>query len=275
MSGPKTREGWSWVDAALGVAPTALGLVGALLLGLIGAAVARRVVAGFIDRSGLEVAAEKAGAARVLYKIGVRGGVAAFGGRVAGWVVWGVALYAGLSQLGLDVVNRAIAGGVAMLPQVAAAGVIMGAGALGAGALRKVVMGGQDEEEAPSRAMAARVSSWVLLALVASMALGQLGVAVDLVNRLITVLFGALALGAAVWFALAARAAFGNVFARHYAMKLLRVGDGVRAGEWEGVVRRFLPQSIELATEEGDHVLVPYATLMGQAFTFDPIDDAP
>ena len=272
MSEPKVQESWSWVDAALGVAPTALGLVGAFLLGLIGAAVARRVVAGFIDRSGLEVAAEKAGAARVLYKLGVRGGVAAFGGRVAGWLMWGVALYAGLSQLGLDVVNRAIAGGVAMLPDVAAAGAIMGAGALGAGALRKVVMGGESEEEHPSRAMAARVSSWVLIALVASMALGQLGVAVELVNRLISVLFGALALGAAVWFALAARVAFGNVFARHYAMKLLRVGDEVRVGEWEGVVSRFLPQSIELTVETGDHVLVPYAALMGDAFTFDPVD---
>ncbi len=273
MSEPKGQEGWSWVDAALGVAPTAIGLVGALLLGLIGAAVARRVVSGFIDRSGLEVAAEKAGAARVLYTIGVRGGVAAFGGRVAGWVMWGVALYAGLSQLGLDVVNRAIAGGIAMLPDVAAAGAIMGAGALGAGALRKVVMGGADEQEHPSRAMAARVASWVLLALVASMALGQIGVAVELVNRLISVLFGALAIGAAVWFALAARAAFGNVFARHYAMKLLRVGDGVRVGEWEGAVSRFLPQSIELTIEGGDHVLVPYASLMGQAFTFDPVDE--
>ncbi len=274
MSEPNAEAGWSWAGALWGAAPTALGIVGALLLGALGSIVARRVVAGFIDRSGLEVAAERAGAAQVLYKIGVRGGVAAFGGRVAGWVMWGVALYAGLSQLGLDVVNRSISGGVAMLPQVAAAALIMGVGAIGSGALRKIVMGGVSEEDSPSKAMAARVSSWVLIGLVASMALGQLGVAVDLVNRLIAVLFAALALGAAVWFGLAARAAFGNVFARHYAMKLLRVGDEVRLAEHEGIVSRFLPQSLEMIVEGGDHVLVPYSALMSSSFMFEPASEA-
>ena len=69
-----------------------------------------------------------------------------------------------------------------------------------------------------------------------------------------------------------AKGAFSNVFARHYARKLLRVGDEVRLGEHEGVVSRFLPQSIELNTLDGASVLVPYSSLMSRSFVFEPVD---
>ena len=269
MSEPKEQGDVSFVETLLGLLPTVAGVIGALVVGAIVAAIMRRVVAGFIDRSGLEVAAERAGAARVLYKIGVRGGVAKFGGRVAGWLVWFVTLYAVLSQLGLQAVNDVIASGVAMVPDVAAAGVILACGAIGGGALRKVIAG---DGESGSRVLAGKLASWTVIGLVASVALAQLGLAVELVNRLVEVVFASLALGAAVLFGVGAKGAFSNVFARHYACKLLRVGDEVRLGEHEGVVSRFLPQSIELNTLDGASVLVPYSSLMSRSFVFEPVD---
>ncbi|HFE45172.1 MAG TPA: hypothetical protein ENJ18_06715, partial [Nannocystis exedens] len=91
--------------------PTAALFLGVLFGGIIVSAILRRVVRWAVDRSGLDGLAEKAGAARLLYSLGIRKGVS----HLMGQLVW----YMGLlvtAAAAADILNLTIVGdGVAVI----------------------------------------------------------------------------------------------------------------------------------------------------------------
>lgn len=256
------------IDAAPGVAL----FVATLLGGYIAARIARRVTTRLVDKLGLEVLAEKIGLVRLFYAVGIRQGLAHTLGGLAYYLGLGITAYVALMNLGLAGVNRALNQAIDFAPNVAAAAGIVIAAALGGQVLKDLIRG---EEAAANRALLGQLVGGATLALGGTLALEQLGFEVELIHGLVQAAYVAFAIAIALGFALGARTTFSQLIARHWAQKLLRPGDRVLQGDIDGVVTRFDAMSLALTTEDGAEILLPYHTLMGEAFELPENEESP
>ena len=212
-------------------------------------------------RSGLEALLERAGAAKLMYKVGLKDGLTP----VVQAVVW----YGGLlitaaalaEVLGLTAIREGIAVIVAFLPRLLSCVLLLVGGLWLAGVLRAVVdkVGPKAEVDSPS-ALGQGVYVLILV-LTVTIGLDQLGIQVQLISSLLQIALGAAAAAMALAFALGGRPVFENLIARHYYKALVSPGDRVRVGEVEGTVVRVSPVAVIIASAHGEHV-VPCSTLL-------------
>lgn len=249
----------------LDAAPTIALFLGVVLVGLIGAALLRRITAWATEKSGLDALAERAGAAKLLYAIGFKQGVA----HALGTLVWLASLLVTLAAaseiLGLSAVTTAIGVVVGFLPRVVAAvAVLLGGGALASvlrGLVRKI---SQRDGEADSPDALASLVYYVVLTVSVLVAADQAGIETALVDGLVTVCVAIALAGVALSFALGARDAFRNLIAGHYLRRLIHRGDEVEIEGHRGVVLRFSPVAVVLRTERGQRI-VPTRSLLDQS----------
>ena len=249
---------------AAAIAPKAALVLGILFGGLILSSIARRVAGWAVRKSGLETLVEKAGAAKLLYKVGLKDGITS----AVQAIVW----YGGLlitaaslaEVLGLGSVQEGISAIMAFLPRVIAGVAVLVAGLWLAGFLRGLVERmGQKEGELDSPTAVGQVVYFAVLTVTATMALDQAGIEICLMNSLLQLAMGAAMLAMALAFALGGRAVFGNLIARHYYHALVRPGDKLRLGDVEGTVVRVSSVAVIVATSESE-LVIPCSTLMSQ-----------
>ncbi len=249
-------------DQLVGLAPTAALFVGVLLGGLVGASVLRRIAVWAAEKSGLDGLAERAGAARVLYAVGIKRSVA----HVLGTTVWLAALLITLAAaaeiLGLSAVTTAVSGVVVFLPRLVAAAGLVVAGAALASLLRSVVRRvSKRDDEVDSPPAIASLVYYVVVTVSVLVAADQAGLETGLVDDLVTASLAIGLAGVALAFALGSRDAFRNLVAGHYLRRLIHTGDEVEIEGHRGVVVRFSPVAVVLRTERGQRI-VPTRSLL-------------
>jgi type III secretory pathway component EscS len=265
-----TQRAW---EAALGVAPTVMLVLGVVLGGWLASSLARRGTRWAVSRLGLEALAEKLGVARLLYTLGVQQGVARLSGEVARVGVLLLTFHSVAEIIGLTVVSQAMTALMGFVPSLLSASGIMVAGVLGADVLARVVRkvgarpGGEDSANFIGKAL-----YYVVIVLAGTVAAEQLGLAVSLINALIQILAGSVGLGLGLAFAFGAREAATHWVARRYVLKLYRVGDRVRVGEHAGLILNFSPTAVIL--DQGDHeLLVPCGQFVAQAVRLERLGE--
>lgn len=244
------------------LAPRLLAALLVLMLGVALAAVGSRLAAYVVRRSGLEALAERAGVARVLYAVGIKRGTAALLGRAVWWGGLLVTAAAVAETVGLPGLADGIGTVIEFVPRVVAASVVGLAGLVGAEFLRGVVervAGRRDDLD--SARFPATVVYYAVLAVTATLAADHLGLQTQLIEGLLQILVGGAVFATGLAFALGARDAFREVIARHYAQRLHRPGDQVRAGGVAGVLVGFGPLTATLRTDEGE-ITVPCSALV-------------
>ncbi|MCA9659647.1 MAG: mechanosensitive ion channel [Myxococcales bacterium] len=242
--------------------PTAALFIGVVIGGLIASAIARRVVRWAVDRSGLDGLAEKAGASRLLYAIGVRKGVA----HLIGQIVWIAGLLvtaaAAADVLGLEAVSNGAAVVIAFLPRLLAAGLVLMGGAGLAGILRRVAVGfGRRRGDVENPELLGSLAYYGVMTIAAVVAADQAGIETELIETLLVTFASIVAAAIALAFALGSRHSFHNVVAGHFMRRLARPGDTIRVGEVEGTVIRYFGVSVILRTADGE-VAVPCKCLL-------------
>jgi len=123
-------------------------------------------------------------------------------GDLAKWIVMIVFLLPALEILGLSEVNDLVARVVAYLPNVVVAVVIVIVGAVVADLISRVVESAASTIGAKTASAAADVARWAVIVFVVLGALMQLGVAVTIIDRLVTGVVVAVALAAGLAFGL-------------------------------------------------------------------------
>jgi small-conductance mechanosensitive channel len=242
--------------------PTAALFVAVVVGGLILSAIARRTARWAIEKSGLDALAERAGAARLLYAIGVRKGVS----HLVGGLVWAAGLLAtgaaAAEVLGLDAVSEGAAALIAFLPRLAAAGLVLGVGAGVAGLVRRAAIGfSQRRGDVDHPELLGNLAYYGVMTLAVIVASGQAGLETALVETLVVVLAAITAAAIALAFALGSRHSFHNLVAGHFLSRLARPGDTIRVGDIEGVVIRYFGVCVVLKTANGE-VAVPCKVLL-------------
>lgn len=244
--------------------PTAALLLAVVGGGLIASALARRAARWAIEKSGLDALAERAGAARLLYAIGIRKGVA----HVAGALVWIAGLLAtgaaAADILGLDAISDGVSALIAFLPRLAAAGLVLGVGAGVAGLVRRAAIGfSQRRGDVDHPELLGNLAYYGVMTLAVVVASDQAGLETSLLETLLVVIAGTTAAAIALAFALGSRHSFHNVVAGHFFSRLARPGDTVRVGDIEGVVVRYFGVCVVIKTADGE-VAVPCKVLLEQ-----------
>lgn len=244
--------------------PTAAMFLAVVLGGLLASALARRMARWFVEKSGLDALAERAGASRLLYAVGVRQGVS----HAVGSLVWFAGLLATAAAaadvLGLEAVAQGAAALIAYLPRLAAAALVLGAGAGVAGLLRRAAVGfAQRRGDVESPELLGNLAYYGIMTLAVIVACDQAGLETALVQTLLITAATVAGAAIALAFALGSRHSFHNLVAGHFLSRLARPGDTVRVGDVEGVVVRYFGVSVVLKTETGE-VAVPCKVLLEQ-----------
>lgn len=237
-------------------APTAGLVLGVVIGGWVASAVARRVVATLVRKTGLEALAERAGVARALYAVGVKKGLASFLGSVTFAAGLVTTFTVASDVLGLTIVSRLTTDLLGYLPRLLGACALL----LGSGVIASIVRAFVDRvaskrSDVESPKAAAKVAYAFVLAIGVMLAAEQAGLEVAFLTTLLQIAVGLLGFAFALTFAFGFHSVFRSMAARHYYRPLLRVGDVVKIGEDEGTVVRFGPTALVLRTTDGDRIV--------------------
>ncbi len=244
--------------------PTAALFLGVLIGGIIVSAILRRVVRWAVDKSGLDGLAEKAGAARLLYAIGIRKGVYHLMGQLIWYMGLLVTAAAAADILNLTIVGDGVAAIVSFLPRLLAAVFILGGGAALAGLLRKLATGvGRNRGDVEQPEVLGNLAYYGVMTLAAVVAAGQAGIETNLIETLLVTLASITCAAIALAFALGSRHSFHNLIAGQFMRRLARPGDSITLDGVEGTVIRYFGVSVILRTAKGE-VAVPCKRLLDE-----------
>jgi hypothetical protein len=252
------------VDKLTAYAPTVALVVGILIGGLVLSSLLKRGAIWAVRRSGLEAFVESSGGSAMLYRIGMRDGIAPAAGTAARYLGMLATAAALADALQLSFLERGIGALMAFLPKLLACVAILGGGVWLAGTARGLVQRLTDKG-APGAAPStqATLAYGLVLVLTSMVGLDQLGLELSLLTSLIQTIIAAAAAAFALAFALGGSKVFEHLVARHYVLSLVSPGDRVRIGNREGVVVRVSPVALILADEQGEHVIPCMDALRG------------
>ena len=176
-------------------------------------------------------------------------------------VLWStVVLFAtvALDVAGLDPVVTWLRRLVRYLPNFLVGLFIIIAGYLVSGVVRAFVSDALTTAKVPQGPMLGRVAQ--LVAIVAAVVIGidQMGVEVDLITTVISIVLASFLAGMSLAFGLGARTLVANLVGAHHARRYVRLGERARVGDLTGEVIELTPTGIVLASEQG-RVHVPAA----------------
>lgn len=228
-------------------------LVGAVLILAIGWLVSKLVeivTRRALARLGLDRTAERLRLGDTLRRAGVGGEPSDLLATLLFWVLMLTFVLSAVETLGLTAVTVTIDRLISYLPHVIAAALIFLIGLLLGRLARNVVSSGAaaaSVREAQRLGAAAQTS---VVAVVAVLALGQLGVQTELLVTVITSVVATVGLTMGIAFALGARGVVAHILAGHYLRQSLPPGRPVEVRGRRGVVERVGP--VDTLFRDGD-----------------------
>jgi hypothetical protein len=235
------------------VADKSANVVGAVILLIVGYIVAKildRIVSTLSDTIGLQTAAERSGLLTSMKQVGIKHSVSSILGRITFWLTMCVFLSAAFSVLDLSTLSAAMESVTAYIPKLLVATVVVVVGLLIATFLRGVVATSADRVGISYAEHLANGAYYVLALMTFIAAFKQLGFESALLENMILIAFGGIALGFGLSFGLGGREVMGGILAGYYTRQRLHAGDRVHVAGFEGTVREVGPVATVIETEE-------------------------
>ncbi len=198
-------------DQVIAIAPQIVAMVVVVVIGYVVARFVAKAITTLAEKVGLQNAADQSGLADSMHHMGLQRNVPAIIGTIVFWLLMCVFLMAGFNILGLSAVTDAMQEIVHYIPKLLVATVLVVVGLLVATFLRGVVATSADRVGLTYAEYLANGCYYVFALLTFIAAFKQLGVQFDLLENLILIAFGAVAVGFGLAFGLGGR----DVMARH------------------------------------------------------------
>ncbi|MBL9125256.1 MAG: hypothetical protein JNG90_16585, partial [Planctomycetaceae bacterium] len=218
-------------------APNVLASVVVLVVGYVVARLIARLAITISEAVGLQTGAERSGLAASMKQVGIQKSVPAIVGQIMFWLTLCIFLTAAFNILHLEAVSAAMQKVVAFIPNLLVATVVVVVGLLIATFLRGVIATSADRVGITYAEHLANASYYVLALMTFIAAFDQLGFKFELLQELILIAFGAVALGFAIAFGFGGRDVMGGILAGYYTRQRLHPGDQVTVAGFEGRVR--------------------------------------
>lgn len=246
------------VERALFHLPAVLGAVALLLAGWLLARLLRLVTrrsGGWID------ALVKRATGHSRWRVG---GTAAVLGTIVYWLVLLVFITAATQTLGLQTFTDWLARLLDHLPTLAAGLLIVGAGYLLSGFVADMVRAAASALAAQQRAALARLAQAATLVVALLVGADQMGLKVTWVAVLAAIITATLLGGLALAVSLGARGHVANLIGAHHLRQMIRPGQRLRVGAFEGALVDVSATSLVIETTEG-RVVLPGSVFHSQA----------
>ncbi len=234
----------------IGLAPRVLAMIVVVSVGYVIAKFVARMVSTLAEKIGLQTAADRSGLAASMSHMGIKRNVPAIVGAIMFWLLLCVFLMAGFNILGLDSVTAAMENIVGYIPRLLVATVVVVIGLLVAQFLRGVVATSADRLGITYAEHLANAMYYVLAVLTFIAAFDQLNIQFALLEKLILMAFGALAIGFGLALGFGGRDVMAGILAGYYVRQRLQAGDHVSLGNLEGTVREVGPVATIIETDE-------------------------
>ena len=250
------------------LAPRVLAMIVVLVVGYLIARIAARAITALSKKIGLEIAAERSGLADSMQHMGIKRNVPGIVGTIVFWLLMCVFIMAAVSILGLQDVSAAMYSVVSYIPKLLVATLVVVIGLLVASFLRGVVATSADRVGLTYAEHLANGFYYVLVLVTFHAALTHLGMNLQLLENMVLIAFGALAIGFALAFGLGGRDVIGGILAGYYVRQRLQTGDHVTIGSLEGTVREVGPVATVIETDEEGYInrrSIPNAKMLNEA----------
>jgi hypothetical protein len=237
-------------NQAIGIAPQIVAMVAVVVIGYVVARFVGKAIATLSEKLGLQNAADQSGLADSMHRMGLQRNVPAIIGTIVFWLLMCVFLMAAFNILGLQAVSDAMQTVVNYIPKLLVATVVIVVGLLLATFLRGVVATSADRVGLSYAEYLANGCYYVFALLTFIAAFNQLGLEFKLLEQLILIAAGAVAVGFGLSFGLGGRDVMAGILAGYYIRQRLHAGDHVTVGHLEGTVREVGPVATIIETEE-------------------------
>ncbi len=237
-------------NQVIGVAPKIVAMVVVVVIGYVVAKFVAKTITTLSEKLGLQNAADQSGLADSMHHMGLQRNVPTIIGTIVFWLLMSVFLMAGFNILGLQTVSDAMQEIVHYIPNLLVATVLIVVGLLVATFLRGVVATSADRVGLSYAQHLANGCYYVFALLTFIAAFKQLGVQFALLEQLILIAFGAVAVGFGLAFGLGGRDVMAGILAGYYVRQRLHTGDHVTVGHMEGTVREVGPVATIIETDE-------------------------
>jgi len=234
----------------IALAPRVLAMTVVLVGGYIAAKLIARVAAALSDRIGLPTAVERGGLVESMKRVGITRSVSNILGQIVFWFLMCVVLMAAFNILELQALSDAMQGVVAYIPKVLVATVVIVIGLLLANFLRGVIATSADRLGVTYAERLATGCYYVLALMTFIAAFDQLAIRFALLEQIILIAFGSLAVGTGLAVGLGGREVVGGILAGYYTRQRLQAGDHVSVAGFEGTVREVGPVATIIETRE-------------------------
>ena len=204
------------------LAPKVLVMLVVVVVGYIVARLVGKIFTTLSEKLGLQVAAERSGLAESMQHMGIKRSVPAIVGTIVFWLLMCVFITAAFNILELKELSAATGKLVNYIPNLLVATVVVVVGLLVASFLRGVVATSADRLGVSYAERLAAACYYALAILTFVMALKQLQLEFALLDQLIMIAFGGLALGFGLSFGLGGREVMGGILAGYYLRQRLQ-----------------------------------------------------
>lgn len=190
--------------------------------------------------------------------------VAAIIGNIAFWIIIAFSVVTASETAGLVFLANWLQELLSYLPRLLISLAILFIGNLISQGLRELIQGYAHAHDLQHGRLLAQLVVGLVIALALILALGQLGLAVDLLEYIIILAFAAFFGGTAIAFGLGASDSIRNIMASHYIRGQYQPGLNIRVGKLEGEILELTPVAVLLDTESGQ-ILIPARIFMEKA----------
>ncbi|HEY3969229.1 MAG TPA: hypothetical protein VGM05_32055, partial [Planctomycetaceae bacterium] len=225
----------------ISLAPRVLAMAVVLVAGYIVARLVGRLATALSDHIGLPTAAERGGLVESMKRVGITRSVSNILGQIVFWFLMCVFLMAAFNILELKALSDAMQGVVAYIPKLLVATVVVVIGLLIANFLRGVIATSADRVGITYAERLATGCYYVLALMTFIAAFDQLAIKFALLEQMILIAFGSLAVGTGLAVGLGGREVVGGIMAGYYTRQRLQAGDHVSVAGFEGTVREVGP----------------------------------
>lgn len=251
--------------------PTLLGAIALLVVGFVVAKLLGFAVRKGLQRLGIDRASRFAGVSALLPATGAGQTVSGLLGLLVFWIVMLSFIISAADLLGLAGVSTAVNLLITFLPRVIGALVVVLAGVLLARLARRAIRAAGIAVRFEYANALAGVIYAVLLVITSSLAIGQLGVATELLNNLVAILFLTIGVSVALAIGLGARDVAGQVIAGMYARELYQPGTTIEVSQLRGRLLEIATTNTLIETSDGSIACISNKELLSaQVYSYKP-----
>ncbi|WNM61596.1 mechanosensitive ion channel family protein [Candidatus Nitrospira neomarina] len=198
------------------------------------------------------------GVLTLLKKIGSHKTISQIVGLLGFWLVFLLFLISATEALSLALLSETLTGLVHYLPKIGMAILILVLGLLATNFVRDLISVACDSSGIRQGTIIAQTVYIAATLLVLVTAINELGIDTSLLNQIIVILIAGLIAGAALSFGIGSRSAVRNLIAAHYIQPIVRIGEKIQVGAYNGTVTAITPMVVVLDTAKG-RVVIPAA----------------